>query len=288
MRSTSYPGRRQREAYSPSIPGSRRASLKTVGATPRLECRALAKSFASPTGPLAALGPADLRVHPGEFVALVGPSGCGKSTLFNVVAGLETPSAGEVLVDGRSTAGRPGAAAYMPQKDLLLPWLRVLENAALPLELAGTARAAARARAAELFGRFGLAGFEHHWPWQLSGGMRQRAALLRTYLVSRDLLLLDEPFGALDALTRQDMQEWLLEVWAEQRRTVLFVTHDVEEALFLADRVYVMSPRPGRIVAELPSSFVRPRSFHLRGDPAFARVKDELLGLLHGQAAVPA
>jgi ABC-type nitrate/sulfonate/bicarbonate transport system ATPase subunit len=213
-------------------------------------------------------------------VALVGPSGCGKSTLFNLVAGLELPSAGEVMVDGVSVAGRPGAAAYMPQKDLLLPWLPVLDNTALPLELAGTPRPAARLEAGGHFARFGLGGFERHWPWQLSGGMRQRAALLRTYLVARDLLLLDEPFGALDAMTRDRMQEWLLDVWTESRRTVLFVTHDVEEALFLADRVCVMSPRPGQIVAEVQSPFPRPRSFHLRGDAGFAGKKEKVLTLL--------
>jgi ABC-type nitrate/sulfonate/bicarbonate transport system ATPase subunit len=227
-----------------------------------------------------------LRVEAGEFVALVGPSGCGKSTLFNVVAGLELPTEGEALVDGVSVAGRSGAAAYMPQKDLLLPWLRVLDNAALPLELAGVPRAEARRQAGTHFGRFGLDGFEQSWPWQLSGGMRQRAALLRTYLVGRDLMLLDEPFGALDALTRGGMQEWLLDVWGETRRSVLFVTHDVEEALFLADRVYVMSRRPGRIVAEVPSTFDRPRTFRLTGDPAFGRAKEDLLGLLRGETAV--
>ncbi len=256
-----------------------------MSGTPRLECRALRKRFDTPGGPVDALGPVDLTVGVGEFVALVGPSGSGKSTLFNIVAGLESATAGDALVDGRSVVGRPGAAAYMPQKDLLLPWLRVLDNAALPLELAGRPRAAARAEAAAHFPRFGLAGFERHWPWQLSGGMRQRAALLRTYLVKRDLLLLDEPFGALDALTRAAMQEWLLGVWEETRRSVLFVTHDVEEALFLADRVYVLSARPGQIVAEVPCPFDRPRSFHLLGDPAFARAKESLLATLRGELA---
>jgi ABC-type nitrate/sulfonate/bicarbonate transport system ATPase subunit len=174
----------------------------------------------------------------------------------------------------------------MPQRDLLLPWLTVLDNAALPLELAGMPRARARQHAADQLPRFGLAGFDAHWPRQLSGGMRQRAALLRTYLVNRELVLLDEPFGALDALTRASMQEWLLDVWGESRRTVLFVTHDVEEALFLADRVYVMSPRPGRIVAEVAVPFERPRDLSLVGDPRFAREKAELLALLRGQSRV--
>jgi len=252
----------------------------------RLDCRAVTKQYPSPGGVTEALSGVDLAVEPGEFVALIGPSGCGKSTLFNLAAGLEMPSSGDVLVDG--AAARAGSAAYMPQRDLLLPWLRVLDNAALPLEMAGMARDAARREAGRHFARFGLAGFERHWPRQLSGGMRQRAALLRTYLVKHDLLLLDEPFGALDALTRAEMQEWLLEVWGETRRTVLFVTHDVEEALFLADRVYVMSPRPGRVVAEITVPFGCPRGLDLIGHARFAREKAALLGLLHARAAVHA
>jgi ABC-type nitrate/sulfonate/bicarbonate transport system ATPase subunit len=176
----------------------------------------------------------------------------------------------------------------MPQRDLLLPWLTVLDNAALPLELAGRPRPDARREAATHFARFGLAGFERRWPRELSGGMRQRAALLRTYLVDHALMLLDEPFGALDALTRAGMQEWLLGVWSGTGRTVLFVTHDVEEALFLADRIYVMSPRPGRIVAEVLVPFGRPRELSLVGDAGFAREKAALLTLLRGRAAVAA
>jgi ABC-type nitrate/sulfonate/bicarbonate transport system ATPase subunit len=244
--------------------------------------------FSGPAGDVLALAGVDLSVGPGEFVALVGPSGCGKSTLFNIVAGIESPTGGDAFVDGQSVVGRPGSVAYMPQRDLLLPWLTILDNAGLPIELRGASRREAREQARGHFERFGLAGFEDHWPWQLSGGMRQRAALLRTYLIGRELLLLDEPFGALDALTRALMQEWLLSVWESSRRSVLFVTHDVEEALFLADRVYVMSARPGRIIAEVPSPFARPRSFHLTGDPAFARGKEQLLELLRGEAAEPA
>jgi ABC-type nitrate/sulfonate/bicarbonate transport system ATPase subunit len=258
------------------------------GAGSELECRGVGKRFDADGGPVEALDGVDLIARAGEFVALVGPSGCGKSTLFNVIAGLEPPSAGDVLVDGVSVVGRPGSAAYMPQRDLLLPWLTVLDNAALPLELAGHGRDEARRAAAAHFPRFGLAGFERHWPRQLSGGMRQRAALLRTHLVERGLMLLDEPFGALDALTRAEMQEWLLGVWEERRRTVVFVTHDVEEALFLADRVYVMAPRPGRIVAEVAVDFPRPRQLALVGDPAFAREKADLLARLRGRAPVMA
>ena len=243
---------------------------------PRLHCVGVGKAF----GPVRALDGVDLTVGQGELVALVGPSGCGKSTLLGIVAGLDAPDEGEVVLEGR--------ASYMFQKDLLLPWLRVIDNAALPLELVGVPRDEARRRAAAFFPRFGLDGFERSWPRQLSGGMRQRAALLRTYLVGRELLLLDEPFGALDALTRAAMQEWLLEIWSDDRPSVLFVTHDVEEALFLADRVYVMSARPGRIVAEVASPFPRPRDLSLTGDPGFARAKERLLALLRGEQLVAA
>src|SRR5207302_11425478 len=181
----------------------------------------------------------------------VGPSGCGKSTLFNILAGLVEPTSGRVLLDGNPPDNLLGRFDYMPQKDLLMPWRTVLNNTTLGLEIAGVSRRAARERALEAFPRFGLTGFEDAWPMSLSGGMRQRAALLRTFLAGRDVMLLDEPFGALDAITRADMQEWLLGVWHSFERTIVLVTHDVDEAIFLADRVYVMSPRPGTMRAVL-------------------------------------
>ena len=202
-------------------------------------------------GALEALAPVDLAVRDGEIVAIVGPSGCGKSTLLEVVAGLQKPDAG--------TVSSP-PASFMPQKDLLLPWRDALGNAALALEAGGVSRREARRRAAPLFERFGLGGFERTPPYELSGGMRQRVAFLRTLLPGRPVLLLDEPFASLDSLTRAEMQSWLAEALEAEPRTTLLVTHDVEEALYLADRVVVLSPRPGRIVAELEVPLPRPRA----------------------------
>ncbi|MCU1454422.1 MAG: transporter related protein [Acidimicrobiales bacterium] len=224
----------------------------------------------------------DLSVEDGEFLAVVGPSGCGKSTLLRMLAGLLQPLAGSATVGGRDVLGRPGAVAFMPQKDNLLPWRRALGNAVLGAEISGVPRAEARARALPLFERFGLVGFERAWPAQLSGGMRQRLALLRTFLLDQPVLLLDEPFGALDAITRRSMQTWLQDVWSADRRTVVFVTHDVEEALWLADRVVVLSGRPGRVVAELQVTRARPRALDLVTDPAFVAQRAEVLAALGG------
>ena len=228
-----------------------------------------------------------LEAEPGTFVSLVGPSGCGKSTVLRVLAGLLTPDQGEAEVAGQSTLGRPGLAAFMPQKDLLLPWRRALQNATLGAEIAGVKQPEARARALALFDQFGLTGFERAWPAQLSGGMRQRLALLRTFLTPAETLLLDEPFGALDAITRREMQAWLQDVWMGHRRTVLFVTHDVEEALLLSDRVAVMSPRPGRIATVVDAPFARPRLPSLVTDPGFVSRKAALLAALDDAMARP-
>jgi ABC-type nitrate/sulfonate/bicarbonate transport system ATPase subunit len=200
--------------------------------TPKLELRGLGKRF----GALEVLRDLSLEARAGEFVAILGPSGCGKSTALSILSGGTPASAGEVLVDGIADDVRPGRFAYMPQSDALLPWRRVLDNATLGLEVRGTPRREARERVRPLLPVFGLEGFEDAWPFQLSGGMRQRAALLRTVVQECEVLLLDEPFGALDALTRAEMQRWLESVWAQFRWTVLLVTHDVREAVYLADR----------------------------------------------------
>jgi ABC-type nitrate/sulfonate/bicarbonate transport system ATPase subunit len=211
-------------------------------------------------GSLVALEGVDLSLRPREVLAVVGPSGCGKSTLLELVAGLQEPDAGTVAAGGTTDpAGRRAACAYMPQRDLLLPWRDALGNAALALECQGVRRREARRRAEPLFDRFGLAEFERSRPAELSGGMRQRVAFLRTLLPGRPVLLLDEPFGALDAITRASMQQWLAGALLAEPRTVLLVTHDVEEAVYLADRVAVMSPRPGRITVTLHVPLPRPR-----------------------------
>jgi putative hydroxymethylpyrimidine transport system ATP-binding protein len=229
-------------------------------------------------GHVSALTGVDLRVASHEILAVVGPSGCGKSTLLELVAGLQEPDEGTVRVLGaKRAADRRAACAYMPQRDLLLPWRDALGNAALALECQGVARAEARRRAKPLFERFGLSEFERSRPAALSGGMRQRVAFLRTLLPGRPVLLLDEPFGALDAITRTDLQEWLAGMLAVEPRTVLLVTHDVEEAAFLADRVVVLSPRPGRPVAEFEVDLPRPRS---PADPALARIKANAMEVL--------
>lgn len=218
--------------------------------------RGVRRSFREVT----ALEGLELDLRPREVLAVVGPSGCGKSTLLELVAGLQQPDAGSVVAAGAvDPAGRRAACAYMPQRDLLLPWRDALGNAALALECQGVPRAEARRRAEPLFERFGLADFERSRPAELSGGMRQRVAFLRTLLPGRPVLLLDEPFGALDAITRASMQEWLAGALVQEPRTTLLVTHDVEEAVFLADRVAVMSTRPGRIVATLDVDLPRPR-----------------------------
>jgi ABC-type nitrate/sulfonate/bicarbonate transport system ATPase subunit len=211
-------------------------------------------------GGLIALDGLDLTLRPREVLAVVGPSGCGKSTLLELVAGLQEPDSGSVAAAGATDpAGRRAACAYMPQRDLLLPWRDALGNAALALECQGVPRREARRRAEPLFERFGLAEFERSRPAELSGGMRQRVAFLRTLLPGRPVLLLDEPFGALDAITRASMQQWLAGALLAEPRTVLLVTHDVEEAVYLADRVAVMSPRPGRITVTLEVPLPRPR-----------------------------
>ena len=248
---------------------------------PAVEVRGLAHRYPGPP-PVDVLAWLDLAVRRGEFVSLVGPSGCGKSTLLRVLAGVLVPTAGTAAVGGRDAVGVPGLAAFMPQRDLLLPWRRAVDNATLGAEIDGIARADARARAAPLFARFGLDGFERSWPWELSGGMRQRLALLRTFLLDRDVLLLDEPFGALDAITRRQMYAWLQEVWLADGRTVVFVTHDVEEALYLSDRVAVVSRRPGRLVATVAVDHDRPRDPHLVTTPGFVAQRAEVLQALEG------
>jgi ABC-type nitrate/sulfonate/bicarbonate transport system ATPase subunit len=248
----------------------------------KLATRGISKRFADGVEALAGVS---IDLEQGAFCSIVGPSGCGKSTLLSILAGLIAPSAGSVSLDGEAADGRLlGRIGYMPQRDLLMQWRTTLENAAVGLELAGMPAAQARARALAEVPRFGLAGFEHSRPSALSGGMRQRAALLRTFLAGREVLLLDEPFGSLDALTREAMREWLLGVWEADRKTILLVTHDVEEAVFLSDRVYVMSGRPGHIRATLEVPIARPRSLEVTATAQFAQLREQLLAPLREEA----
>jgi ABC-type nitrate/sulfonate/bicarbonate transport system ATPase subunit len=240
-----------------------------------LHLESVTKSFDRPV-----LDGLSLDVSAGEFVAVIGPSGCGKSTLLNLVAGLDTPSSGRVEGNGE--------CAYMPQRDLLFPWRSVLENTAIGLEVQGVPRRIARERARRLFPVFGLAGYEDARPRELSGGMRQRAGMLRTVVQERGVLLLDEPFGALDSLTRTELQGWLQDVWQDYRWTVLMITHDVREAVFLADRVVVLSQRPARVRRELVVDLPRPRTLATMATPAFATQEQELMRLLHNPPGVVA
>src|SRR4029078_12066654 len=216
-------------------------------------------AFTTPGGIFRALEPIDLEIETGRFVSLVGPSGCGKSTLFNVTAGLLQPTEGRVLIDGEDATGTIGRVGYMLQKDLLLPWRTVLDNVILGMEIQGMPLREARERALPLLQKYGLAGFEDLYPNSLSGGMRQRAALWRTLLFATDVILLDEPFGALDAQTKAQMQEWLMQLWSDFKKTVVFITHDVEEAIYLSDEIHVMGTRPGRILESIPIALPRPR-----------------------------
>ncbi|HLU76050.1 MAG TPA: ABC transporter ATP-binding protein [Nonomuraea sp.] len=236
--------------------------------------------------PIPVLDGIDLSARTGEFVSVIGPSGSGKSTLLNILAGLDTADAGRVELDGRLLEPGRHAVAYMPQRDTLLPWRSVLDNVALPLQIQGVGRAAARERARELLPAFGLDGFERAHPFTLSGGMRQRAALARTIIQDRSTLLLDEPFGALDSLTRSEMQEFLLSVWARYERTVLFVTHDIREATYLSDRVLVLSGRPARVVRTLDIDLPRPRTIELTTTPEFARLEALLLQALRDSSTL--
>ena len=222
-----------------------------------------------------------LEIGRSEFVSIVGPSGSGKSTLFNVVSGLHRPDSGRVLLDGQDVIGETGHVGYMLQKDLLIPWRTVVGNIVLGAALTRGVRGRDREEAAALAGRYGLGEFLDHYPHALSGGMRQRVALMRTLALNTDVLLLDEPFGALDSQTRLDMQLWLLSVYEDLEVTILFVTHDVDEAILLADRVAVMSGRPGRFLADLPIPLPRPRDLDVLTSPAFVDLKRQVLRLLH-------
>jgi ABC-type nitrate/sulfonate/bicarbonate transport system ATPase subunit len=223
----------------------------------------------------------NLEVADGEFVCILGASGCGKSTLFNAVSGLLKVDSGSIQLGFEYIVGKPGRVGYMLQKDLLLPWRTALDNIVLGASLTRGAKPKDREQAAQLATHYGLGPYLGHYPRALSGGMRQRVALMRTIVAGREVMLLDEPFAALDSLTRFTMQSWLLQVWREMKRTVLFVTHDIDEALLLADRVLVMLPNPGRIARILNVGLDRPREVACMASAAFMQLKAEALELLY-------
>ena len=243
----------------------------------RLEVKNLTQTFNQKNTALRVLDGLNFSVDDGQFVALLGPSGCGKSTLFNIVSGLLVPDTGEIYLNDERIYGNTGDFAYMQQKDLLLPWRTVLRNVLIGPEIHDEPLNTAKMEAQQRLAQLGLSGFENSYPMQLSGGMRQRVALVRTLLFRKEILLLDEPFGALDAMTRTVMQSILLDIWSENRQTVLLITHDVEEALLLADKIYVLTARPATLKAEVPVPLPRPRNIT---DASLIRLKKELLTLL--------
>lgn len=224
-----------------------------------------------------------LSIGKGEFVSIIGPSGCGKSTLFNIISGLEKPDQGSILLQDKDIIGEKGHVSYMMQKDLLLPWRTILDNCILGLELRKISKAEARKQAMQMLQEFNLDKFASSYPLHLSGGMRQRVAFLRTMLADKEILLLDEPFGALDALTKSEMHNWLSQICQKYHPTVLFITHDVEEALFLADRIYVLSSRPAGIKKELKVDFPHPRHRKILVDSQLIKMKEDLLDSLFAE-----
>lgn len=248
--------------------------------TIKLNLQKIDATYTSGEEQLPVLNNVSLYVKSGEFVSVLGPSGSGKSTILKIAAGLLKPDRGQVLFDNRHVNGKPQLVGYMPQQDLLFPWKTLKQNAALPLLARKWTKSKAFARVEELLPVFGLKGFANYYPHQLSGGMRQRAALLRTMLIESDLMLLDEPFGALDALTRGNLQDWLLEIWERFKRSVLFVTHSIDEAIYLSDRVYVITERPGKIAIEQKIELKRPRSKSVLTTSLFSSYKQILIDAL--------
>ncbi len=216
-------------------------------------------------------------VSDGEFVSIIGPSGSGKSTIFKLITGLEQASEGDIFINENSYSNRLGRVGYMPQQDLLMPWRTIIENAALPLEIQGMKKQNAYQKVLELLDEFGLKGVEHKYPNELSGGMKQRISFLRTVLSGSNVLLLDEPFSSLDAITRLSMQEWLLTQWQKLKLTILFITHDVDEALFLSDRIFVFTESPVQKFVEVNVPLDRPREIRDIHSPAVIKVKEQLI-----------
>ena len=244
----------------------------------KLEVKNIKKSFEN--NPV--IDDVTLYLSEGEFVSILGLSGSGKSTIFNIISGLLLPDEGEVIIDGENCTGQTGGVSYMYQKDLLLPWKNIIDNVSLPLVIKGVSKKRAREEVKGYFKTFELEGFEYNYPFQLSGGMRQRAALLRTYMFSKDIMLLDEPFASLDAITRWKMQCWLVNVLKDLKTSTLFITHDIDEAVFLSDRIYVLTERPARIKEEVMVDIPKPRDRTITTTQEFNSIKKHLLELMAG------
>lgn len=247
---------------------------------PKVEIRNLTKSFQKEKEKLSVLDDINIKLSDGEFISIIGPSGCGKSTIFNIICKLEHEDGGNILVDGVELGKSSRKFAYMPQKDLLMPWKKLKDNLILPLEIQGMEKGRAYTKLEEYLPVFGLEGFENSYPPELSGGMRQRAALLRTFLIDSDIMLLDEPFASLDAINRDKMQRWLLDVWERFRHSVIFITHSIDEAIYLSDRVYALTDRPASVKLDLPIDIPRPRNREVVTSDKFIGYKSLLLEAL--------
>lgn len=258
------------------------ASPRSATGLPYVSTAGLGKAYGSRHGAVEALAGIDLEVREGEFVSILGPSGCGKSTLLKCIGGLEAITSGSLLVRGQPLSGPPEKAGMVFQRDVLLDWRTILDNVLITAEFLGLRREDLKPRAMQLLNRFGLEGFEHRHPWELSGGMRQRASICRALLCDPELLLMDEPFGALDAMTRDDLNLELARIWQDTRKTVVFVTHGISEAIFLSDRVVMMDRNPGRVIEVLDIALPRPRSLAVRETPEFGRYVAHIRHLFAG------
>jgi NitT/TauT family transport system ATP-binding protein len=267
------------------------ASMSAPAATKRqpfLEIKNVAKTYSSARGDVVALEDINLTIHASEFISILGPSGCGKTTLLRCLAGLDQPSSGRISIGPKLVAGPPDNLGVVFQRDVLLEWRTVLQNVLLPVEVYRLKMNEWRPKALQSLELLGLTGFEHRYPWELSGGMRQRVAICRALLLNPSLMLMDEPFGALDAMTRDELNLELQRIWMAHSKTVVFVTHSITEAVFLADRVVVMSRSPGRIADVIDVDLARPRELAIRETSEFARLSRkarllfEQMGLLRG------
>ncbi len=258
-------------------------AVRLSSTVPVVEAKGLGLTFQTNDGPVQALSNVDLSIGKGEFVSFIGPSGCGKTTFLRVIADLEKPTAGTISVNGMTAeqAREARAYGYVFQAPALLPWRTIEKNVALPLEIIGTSASEQQARIARVMELVNLAGFDKKYPWQLSGGMQQRASIARALAFDADLLLMDEPFGALDEIVRDHLNKQLLELWARTNKTICFVTHSIPEAVYLSTRIVVMSPRPGRVTDVIESTLPKERPLHIRETPEFLAIAHRVRDGLH-------